>query len=216
LVSLASRRFLARKHERGTTVLITVMVTTLITAVGVFAARNIAKIDQAVGFSRRGNQTLAVAELGTSAALAKISSAGAQYYADQMDEALTNPDNKCMANADFSLLPTTCYRMRAEDFVGASGETLFEQPSAGNETGSFGPVGNSMGYVEVEMTEKYKTNFPVEGAEVGKTTYVTVTMTSTGNVRPSGVSQCTESGARATSKQVMRAHTIIGPIAQTQ
>jgi hypothetical protein len=199
---------LARKSERGTTVLITVMVTTLITAVGVFAVRNVAKIDQAVGLSRRGNQTLAVAELGASAALSQISVAGAQYYADHMDGS-----SQCLANANFNQLPTTCYRMRAEDFAGNSGETLFE-PTVGSteETGSFGPLGDSMGFVSVEMTEKYNTNFPVPGAEVGKATYVSVTLTSTGNVRPSGAIACTDSAARVTSKQVMRAHTIIGPL----
>jgi hypothetical protein len=199
---------LARKSERGTTVLITVMVTTLITAIGVFAVRNVSRIDQAVGLSRRGNQTLAVAELGASAALSQISVAGAQYYADHMDGT-----SKCQANGNFDQLPTTCYRMRAEDFVGNSGETLFEPSVAGTETGSFGPMGSSMGYVSVEMTEKYNTNFPVPGAEVGKASYVTVTMTSTGNVRPnSGATACSDSDARATSKQVVRAHTIIGPL----
>jgi hypothetical protein len=208
LVTTARCRFLARKSERGTTVLITVMVTTLITAVGVFAVRNVSKIDQAVGMSRRGNQTMAVAELGASAALSQISLAGAQYYADHMDGT-----TKCQANANFDQLPTTCYRMRAEDFAGTSGETLFEPSIAGTETGSFGPLGSSMGFVSVEMTEKYNTNFPVPGAEVGKATYVSVTMTSTGNVRPnSGATTCTVSDARATSKQVMRAHTIIGPL----
>ena len=201
-------RSLARKSERGTTVLITVMVTTLITAVGVFAVRNVAKIDQAVGLSRRGNQTLAVAELGASAALSQISVAGAQYYADHMDGT-----SQCLANANFNQLPTTCYRMRAEDFAGNSGETLFEPTVGSTETGSFGPLGNSMGFVSVEMTEKYNTNFPIPGAEVGKATYVSVTLTSTGNVRPnSGAVTCTDSDARATSKQVMRAHTIIGPL----
>ena len=208
MVSPARRRFLTRKSERGTTVLITVMVTTLITAIGVFAVRNVSKIDQAVGLSRRGNQTLAVAELGASAALAQISMAGAQYYADHMDGTST-----CLANASFDQLPTTCYRMRAEDFAGNSGNTLFAPTVPGSETGSFGPLGGNMGFVSVEMTEKYNTNFPVPGAEVGKASYVTVTLTSTGNVRPnSAATACTEAEARVTSKQVMRAHTIIGPL----
>lgn len=203
------RRFLARKSERGTTVLITVMVTTLITAVGVFAVRNVAKIDQAVGFSRRGNQTLAVAEFGATSALSQISVAGAQYYADSMDNGGT-----CQANAGFNQLPTTCYRMRPEDFKTPSGKALFEPTVTGTETGSFGPSADSMGFVSVEMTEKYNTNFPVPGAELGKASYVAVTMTSTGNVRPvvAGTAQCTGNTARATSRQVMRAHTIIGPL----
>ena len=47
------RRRFSRKDERGTTVVVVVMVTTLITAIGVFAVRNVTQIDQAVGYSRQ-------------------------------------------------------------------------------------------------------------------------------------------------------------------
>ena len=63
------KRRLARKSQRGTTVLVVVMVTTLITAIGVFAVRNASQIDQAVGYSRQATQTVALSELGTSAAI---------------------------------------------------------------------------------------------------------------------------------------------------
>jgi hypothetical protein len=201
-----------RRRERGTTVLITVMVTTLLTAIGVLAVRSIAKIDQAVGYSRQGTQTLAVAELGTTAALAQIAVLGADYYALQMDGGA-----RCGANGAYPLEKSTCYRMRASEIetttAAASGETLFETAVPGSETGSFGPTAGTMGYVSVEMTEKYKTSFPVPGARVGDASYVSVTMTTTGVVRPVSAStdECVGTSL-ATSKKVMRAHTVIGPL----
>ena len=211
------QRLRSRKSQRGTTVLVTVMVTTLITAIGVLAIRNIGKIDQAVGNSRQGTQTLAVAEMGTTAALSQIAVLGADYYAKQMDRGA-----KCGANGpdptDGSYQPT-CYRMRASEIEGTttskSGETLFEAAVPGTETGSFGPSAGTMGYVSIEMTEKYKTSFPVPGAKVGDASYVTVTMTTTGNVRPipTDADECLGT-ALAASKKVMRAHTVIGPLLQ--
>jgi hypothetical protein len=84
---------------------------------------------------------------------------------------------------------------------------------AGTDTGSFGPSANTMGYVSVELTEKYKTNFPVPGQKAGDASYVTVTMTGTGVVRPAALDDNECNGtAVVTSKKVMRAHTIIGPL----
>ena len=212
MVSLARRRRLSRKSQRGTTVLVTVMVTTLLTSVGVFAIQSIGRVDQAVGYSRQGAQTLAVAELGTTAALAQIAVLGAQFYSDEMDRGGT-----CQANGAFNSAATTCYRMRADEIEGTTasngGETLFEPTVAGTETGSFGPLSDTMGFVSVELTEKYRANFPVAGQRVGDASYVNVTMTSTGNVRPvtTDPSECVGT-ALATTKKVMRAHTIIGPL----
>jgi hypothetical protein len=206
------RRAFSRKSERGATVLVTVMVTLLLTSIGIFAIRNIGKVDQAVGFSRQSAQTLAVAELGTTAALAQVAVLGAEFYAGQMDAGGT-----CDANGSFPVNEATCYRMTEREIESVTsnggGETLFEPAVSGSETGSFGLLGNSMGYVSIEMTEKYKTNFPVPGQRAGDTSYVTVTMTTTGQVRPqeSTANQCVGT-ALATSKKVMRAHTIIGPL----
>lgn len=217
MARLSRSPLLARRAERGTTVLVTVLVTTLLTGIGVLAVRNIGKVDTAMGYARQGQQTVAVAELGATAALAQIGVLGADYYANLMDAG-----GECRANAGFASDRATCYRMRASEIEGIttsnSGVTLFE-PASGSETGSFGPASNRMGYVSIEMTEKYKTNFPVPGAKAGDASYVSVTLTATGNVRPivasAGTDECVGT-ALATSKKVMRAHTIIGPLMTSQ
>jgi hypothetical protein len=209
---MRSRRGFSRRSERGATVLVVVCVLMLLSGIGVFAIRSITKVDQAVGFSRQSAQTLAVAELGTTAALAQIAVLGADFYANQMDSGGT-----CLANGAFQADRTTCYRMRRDEIEGTTtssgGETLFEPSVSGTETGSFGPIAGTMGYVSIEMTEKYKANFPVPGQKAGDASYVSVTMTTTGNVRPVSVNtdECVDT-AIATSKKVMRAHTVIGPL----
>jgi hypothetical protein len=211
-VSIRRHRGFSRKSERGATVLVTVLVTMLLTSLGFFAIRNISRVDQAVGFSRQSGQTLAVAELGTTAALAQVAVLGAEYYASQMDGGAT-----CGANGAFDSARTTCYRMRRDEIesttTASGGKQLFEPTVAGTDTGSFGPTANTMGYLSIELTEKYKANFPVPGQKAGDASYVTVTMTSTGHVRPvvTGTDECTGT-AVVTSKKVMRAHTIIGPL----
>jgi hypothetical protein len=218
LVSLARRRrAFSRKSERGTTVLVTVMVTMLLTSIGIFAIRNISKVDQAVGFSRQSAQTLAIAELGTTVALAQIASKGAQYYADRMDEKdpVTRESAICDANGAFPRTQTTCDRLNGDDILKTTatsgGVALFEPTVSGSETGSFGPLAGTTGQVSIELTEKFKAPFLVPGEQDGATTYVSVTMTSTGEVRAEGnTDKCV--GTLATSKKVMRAHTIIGPV----
>jgi hypothetical protein len=202
------RRGFSRKSERGATVLVVASVIMLLTGIGIFTIRSVTRVDQAVGFSRQSAQTMAVAELGTTAALAQIAVLGAEFYATQMDQGGT-----CQANGNFQTDRTTCYRMRRDEIEGTAGATLFVPTVAGTETGSFGPLARTMGYVSIEMTEKYKTNFPVPGQKAGDASYVTVTMTTTGNVRPINTTsdECVNT-AIATSKKVMRAHTIIGPL----
>lgn len=197
-----------RRSERGATVLVVVCVLTLLSGIGVFAIRSIGKVDQAVGFSRQSSQTMAVAELGTTAALTQIAVLGAEFYSSQMDQGGT-----CQANGAFQADRTTCYRMRRDEIEGTAGNALFVPTVAGSETGSFGPLAGTMGYVSIEMTEKYKTNFPVPGQKAGDASYVSVTMTTTGQVRPVSTdsNECVDT-AIATSKKVMRAHTIIGPL----
>lgn len=202
------RRGFSRKSERGATVLVVASVIMLLTGIGIFTIRSITKVDQAVGFSRQSSQTMAVAELGTTAALAQIAALGAEFYSNQMDKGST-----CQANLDFESGRTTCYRMRRDEIEGTAGATLFVPTVADTETGSFGPLAGTMGYVSIELTEKYKTNFPVPGQKAGDASYVTVTMTSTGHVRPVNATEdeCVNT-AIATSKKVMRAHTVIGPL----
>ncbi len=212
------RRHFARKNQRGTTVLVVVMVTTLITAIGVFAVRNVTQIDQAVGYSRQSGQTNALAELGTTAAMAEIADTGTRYSGEMSRRASGNavsPAFRCSANMNL-LAGATCYPL-AQGRIEANttshgGETLLEPTVANGDTGSFGPLAGTTGSVVIELTEKRPTNIPIPGAKAGDSAY-DVTVTTTGIVSPitSTSDPCGDSVAGMTVKKVMRAHVIIPP-----
>jgi hypothetical protein len=212
------KRRLARKSERGTTVLIVVMVTTLVTAIGVFAVRNASFIDRAVGYSRQSAQTSALAELGTTVALAEFGANRASALVTQME----NAPETCVANKGLS---APCYRLFKGDLerstLALSSQPLVVSSVAGTETGSFGPNSSSFGDVFVEITEKAPTYRPIAGTDVGGTgmelKYARVTLTTTGQVRPlapvgSDDNTCDDSIASVASKKVMRARVVVGPI----
>jgi hypothetical protein len=203
------RRRFSRKDERGTTVVVVVMVTTLITAIGIFAVRNVSQIDQAVGYSRQSAQTTALAELGTTAAVTQIGSMGG-YYTDQMSRGL-----KCLANGPYaSNSSSTCFHLDQGDIDVAttshSGETLLEPSVAGTETGSFGPLSHTAGFVRVELTEKHATNTPIAGSSG---TAFDVTLTTMASVSPISktADPCANGVASMTVQKVMRSHVIVPP-----
>jgi hypothetical protein len=212
LVICARRRF-SRKGERGTTVLVVVMVTTLITAIGIFAVRNISQIDMAVGFSRQSAQTTALAELGTTTAMAQINSKGA-YYPNQMSSAF-----KCMANGRYTT--KNCFYFTDGDLnaetMRNNGETLLVPPVPGSETGSFGSFANAAGILKVEMTEKHNTNTPLGGTNLSGTANnespVDVTLTTLAMVSPrTGTADpCSDGVAAMAVKKLVRAHIIVPP-----
>ena len=178
------------------------MVTTLITAIGIFAVRNISQIDQAVGYSRQSAQTMALAELGTTAALAEIGSTGS-YYIDHMTSV------PCMANGPYAgVAGSTCYRLDQDAFDTATtnhnGETLLEPTVAGTETGSFGPLANAAGFVTVELTEKHQSNVDSPGALAS----FDVTLTTMAAVSPDSklADPCGNGVAAMSVQKVMRAH----------
>jgi hypothetical protein len=213
LVICPRRRF-SRKGERGTTVLVVVMVTTLITAIGIFAVRNISQIDMAVGFSRQSAQATALAELGTTTAMAQINSKGADYP-NKMSSEL-----KCFANARYTTRP--CYHFSREYLDGETtannGETVLEPAVPGTETGSFGVSANADGQLRVEMTEKHPTNAPMAGMDLTNTSGtaptpqdVTLTTFATVGPRTGTADPCADGVSTMAVKKVVRAHIIVPP-----
>lgn len=181
------------------------MVTTLITAIGIFALRNVSQIDQAVGFSRQSAQTNALAELGTTAAMAQIGAMGS-YYPGLMSQGLLCSANGLVANPNH-----TCFKMDRETLEQVTaqhnGETLLEPSVAGSETGSFGPLANATGIVRIELTEKHATNTLIPGSPG---TAMDVTLTTLATVSPISLTADPCDGVSSMAvKKVMRAHVIV-------
>ena len=223
MVSPSRRRF-SRKGERGTTVLVVVMATTLITAIGVFAVRNISQIDQAVGYSRQAAQTNAFAELGTSAAMAQMIATGNGYAVDMEARDPNDPQQlkplfSCEANGAYANASlSTCYPLKQDRIdamtSGNGNATMVQAAVAGSETGSFGPLANTTGIVKIEFTEKRPTNTPIGGFKAGESSASDITVTTIAVVSPitaSGTDPCANNVAAMSVKKVMRSHIIVPP-----
>jgi hypothetical protein len=124
-----------------------------------------------------------------------------------------------------------CYHLYANDVQKAvndnfSGRPLFESTisSGGLTPGSLGP-GALDGDFVVELTDPGPVGMPVAGSDIGGTgpkfRYLQVTLTSTGQVRPSGTGACdgvsTSGGAVDVQGQIAgnetgRAFVVIGPL----
>ena len=66
-----------RSEERGAALFVVVLVLTLLTAVGLFAAQSATLVDQASGYSRQASQTSYLAEYGTLLATTELGSGAA-------------------------------------------------------------------------------------------------------------------------------------------
>lgn len=210
---MVARRAHSHQSERGTTVVIVVLVTTLIAAVGVFAVRNAAQVDLAVGYGRIAAQTTSVAELGTTAALSQVAVDGATHSLGKMDSGDVCGANPPKAIAAANAMELSCYQIWQSDLE--KSKTLFQAANeATGETGSFGLFSEVQGAVGIELTEKHQTSGPVASAQDGTASYFEVTMTTTGWVRPiqTGADDCSGNGTKSTVKKMMRAHTVIGPM----
>lgn len=222
----AVRRRLRRKSERGTTVLTVVMAVTLLLSIGVLAVRNAGLADQAVGYSRQSSQTTAVAELGTSAAIAEFGANKAAAYVAQMVSPPGADRERCLANSIYTEAP--CARMFRSDLQASMrgyypDMTLFQARAPTgkpDEPGSFGMASRMMGDVYVEITERAPTGRPVAGSDLGGTNpsmqFAKVTLTTTAQVRPvpatGNADACNQGIAAVTSKKVIRARVVVGPI----
>lgn len=203
---IPSRRRFSHKAERGTAVVVVVLVTTLITAIGIFAVRNVSQIDQAVGYSRQAAQSNALAELATTAAMAEVGSKGGGYT-NNMSRGLW-----CLSNGRYAKDPSsTCYKLdrsALETITAANnGETLLEPAVAGSETGSFGPLANTTGVIQVELTDKHSTNTPIPGG--GDAFDVTLTTMATVTPITSSSDPCADGVATMAVTKVLRAHMIV-------
>ena len=69
-----------RPAERGAALFVVVMVITLLTAVGIFAARSTSLVDAATGYGRQASQTIALADYGAKLVATELGEGRARAY----------------------------------------------------------------------------------------------------------------------------------------
>ncbi|MFW5739927.1 MAG: pilus assembly PilX N-terminal domain-containing protein [Myxococcota bacterium] len=177
---------LARGDQRGAAIFVVLMVLTILTAIGVFAARAAGMNQRLSGYSRQQTQTGYIAEYGTLMAVDELTSPKGQAYIDQMKKGT----DMCRANQfiDAGADPVPCYRItKAEMQNTLDNETLGAQlvEDDGESLGDF--EHRLMADFNVEMTDLYKGS-PAPGSDqsgiVRGFEYMQLTLTGSGQVRP--------------------------------
>lgn len=212
----------SRAHQRGATIFIVVMVLTMLTAIGVFAIRAASLGSITAGYDRQNTQNHYVGEYGMLSVVTELSSTRRSAYVKEM----TSAHDNCWATKDVadpsSHIFVPCYRLYAKEVQNLlpTGHLLFDPASADGGTvtapGSLGPAPLDGDFV-VEMTDPGPVGAPVAGTDVGGTgprfRYLQVTLTSIGQVRPSGdPAACVNNSAALAGNETGRAFVVIGPL----
>jgi len=202
MVRLRIRR---RASQQGAALFVVVLVLTLLTAVGLFAAQSATLVDRASGYSRQAAQTAYLAEYGVLASAAELGSGSAGAYRERM----LSPTDTCRMNLGMDASDTgspSCLVFKLADFTPPSGSMI------DSSLLSLTPD------LVVEVTDPGPAGAPVAGTDVSglgnSFGYMKVTATTIAQIRPSGSTECVDSYAVVTAQQMMRAHLVVGPVAQ--
>jgi hypothetical protein len=196
-----------RSQERGVAIFIVVMVLTLLSAIGVFAIRAASMATQASGYDRQNTQNHFASEYGMLAATTELGSSRSNGHIRKM---LLGVDT-CAANSSLDAGGAPCYHLYAADVQRNVTSPLFA-PGGASAPGSLGPPSPTPleGDFDVEITDPGPVGILVAGDDLGKTKskYMQVTLTSTGQVRPSGDGGI---ACAAAGNETGRAFVVIGP-----
>jgi hypothetical protein len=212
----------ARRRERGAAVFVVVMVITLLTAVGMFAARSATLVDTAAGYNRQSLQAHYLAELAVLGMATELGTTAVDAYIGQMNQG----KDSCRATrhvtplVDGAVVP--CYKVYLSELKQrAKGQQLLDYPQTGpNSLGPFSPDSGLalQGNFVVEMTEPGPAPILPAGAPAGDSgagtefEYIQVVLTATGQVHPFTNTACDERSTTVTGLESMRAHVTIGPL----
>lgn len=208
-----------RREERGAAVFVVVLVVTMLSAIGMFAARSATLNTTSSGYMRQMTQTHYVTEYGMLAAMAEIATKPSAYIDAMKSDGSNGPT--CKKLVDGKVANPACY-----EFGHADLQTMLNAQNAGAKLldpanpGASPPAPGSLGYSALEadfsvtMTDMGPAG-AVAGMSVGGPSsvslqYATVTLSATGVVRPPTANK--EAASRAASIESIRARLIVGPL----
>lgn len=218
---MTSRRALAKRpRQRGAAIFIVVMVVTLLTAVGVFAARSASLVDAASGYSRLALQSQYVAEYG---GLVFSHVLGSEVAPKLVQEGATGAED-CLGTQGVdttSIGEPFCLEANAASLENWSGFDLFSDGTS-VVPGSLDPFqrtvgspGTVEGRVHIEMTEPILAG-PQAGTAADDETAQLLTLTISGTVTPMQANSavCTDEGESTAGVQMVRGQLIVKGLQQ--
>lgn len=200
--------------ERGAALFIVVLVITLLTAIGIFAARSASLVDVASGYDRQAIQTEYIAEYGIRGATTRLANGEGSAALNEMRQGI----DTCQATKDL-VLPSgqrpSCYKWFMPEVSAALGAPLLDSPTL-TDPGSLGPPGATdtqvLGNFVVELTDETAggavPGFQVDGQNQSFQ-MVRITLTSQGAVRPfTAGTACDASSSRSAGSAYVRSHVV--------
>ncbi|HMJ10125.1 MAG TPA: hypothetical protein VK524_01905, partial [Polyangiaceae bacterium] len=106
-----------RSSERGAAVFIVVMVITLVTAIGVFAARSASLVDIATGYDRQLVQTRLLSEYAGRLTASELGTGTARAYLDRFSTGVEKCESNLKALPIRPGAPLPCKVLTTEDFT---------------------------------------------------------------------------------------------------
>jgi len=203
----------ARGEERGAALFIVVLVITLLTAIGIFAARAASLVDVAAGYDRQAVQTQYLAEYGLRSSTARLANGEGSAVLNEMRAGI----DTCRATQNL-VLPggerPSCHKWFLPEVSAALQQPLLDAPTL-VEAGSLGPPGDpqsqTLGNFVVELTDEAAggsiPGFQADGNSEFK--MVRLTLTAQGAVRPfTAGDACDDSSSRSAGSAYMRSHVV--------
>jgi hypothetical protein len=216
-------RHRGRQDERGAAVFIVVMVVTLLTAVGIFAAHSASLVDMASGYSRQNLQTEYVTDFGVMLTSHELSTQAVSAYT----QVAVSGTDTCLATNDVDTTTVGkpfCYAFQSEELAqrfDQSGGLFDDSPELpGSLVDPLGADADDVDDLEarfiVEMTEAFQTG-SIEGADLSSNNLVPlqVTLTARGFVNPprADAAVCTDAAASGGIQEV-RSHVVLPAVPQ--
>jgi hypothetical protein len=136
---MVTRARRTRSNERGAAVFIVVMVISLLSAIGVFAARTASLVDMATGYDRQAVQTHLIADYAGRLTIAELGTGSARAYLDR----LNSSKDTCVSTQASPPVNFPCQTFTTDEFTRLVGQRAAGQPLFLAQTtaaaGSLGP-----------------------------------------------------------------------------
>lgn len=206
----------ARRRQRGASVLIVFLVLTMLTGIGMYAARSATLSTAVAGSTRQLAQTRAISEYAIANATAALSEDPARYVNQMPKYTAPVNDAKCFCS---TLVPNaTCYPLSFKQLEAEAGMPLIVPADIPAKIpGGLGPASVEADF-NIDITDLQPASPPVAGEALNadspvKIGYLSLTLTATGQLRPTSTpANLAKNLASSASVETWRAHVVVGPI----
>jgi hypothetical protein len=207
----------SRRRERGASVLIVFLVLTMLTGIGMYAARSATLSTAVAGSSKQLAQTRSISEYAVMNATAALARDPAHYVNAMPKYTPPVGDPKCFCvNA---IDNATCFPLSFQQLEAEAGLPLIVPADAAAKIpGGLGAASIEADFI-IDITDLAPAAPPVAGEALNPNSpvnigYLSLTLTSTGQLRPtSTAANIAKNLASSASMQTWRAHVVVGPIA---